>query len=291
MLRFTPPTKPTRFDADMLPHRNAIEAIVKNGKDPASADFKDAWADYKTVLAEHQHGKCGFCEAFVNTVSAGDVEHYAPKSEVGELNDSAPSSWGEEEPHSNRVLRKREVHRACTRGYWWRAYAWDNYLFACGNCNQKWKRTLFPLAEGPRTSPPAPGAPETPLLLHPFGTIDPVEHLRYNDFGAIEAAPNSAHGAATIRTCYLDRGSLTRARAADASAAFELTRRLRVARSQLNSAHGDTARVVLMETLGDLLRLGDERHQFAGMVRSIARQRTGCSWEQLVALAARLRSP
>jgi len=273
----------------MKAHHDAVEAIVLANRDPASADFNDAWARYKTVLAAQQHGKCGFCEAFVNTVSAGDVEHYAPKSEVGEL-DTNPTTWGEEEPHSNRVARSRTVRCVSQRGYWWRAYAWENYLFACGNCNQKWKRTLFPVAEIPRVCPPSESTKETPLLLHPFGLIDPAEHLRFTDFGAIEAAAGSAHGAATIRTCYLDRGSLTRARATDAANAFTLAWRLRDAQKAWRSSTADTARVTLMNALADLLRLGGEDHQFAGMVRIIAKQVTGCSWDRLVALDFRLRA-
>lgn len=288
MLRFSQPApKPATFDADVQPLRDAIKAIDAKGNDPCSKDFQDAWKNYKAVLAEHQHEKCAFCEAKVTPVAAGDVEHYAPKTEVGALSND-PTTWGEEEPFSNRVRKKREVAIVSERGYWWLAYEWNNYLFACESCNQKWKRTLFPVAEHPRACPPLASVEETPLLLNPYHNIDPAEHLRFNDFGAVESVVGSSHGPATIRTCFLDRGSLMRARAADASNATMLSRAMVAAQRELRSASGDVARVKLALALDQLLRLGDERRPFAGMVRIIAREVTRCTWEQLVALPAAL---
>lgn len=277
--------KPQDFDTEVQPCRDAIEAIIANGGAPTSNDFKDIWSRYKEVLAKHQHEKCGFCEARITSVAAGDVEHYGPKSEVGALSDDA-STWGEEEPYSNRVAKTRSVTPLLPKGgYWWLAYEWDNYLFACGNCNQKWKRTLFPVEETPRTLPPSRSVQETPLLLNPYDSNnDPGRHLRFTNFGAVEPRDGSRRGVETIRTCFLDRGSLTRARADDAWRATVLTRRMMRAQKNLKSSTGDMARRELALALDDLLQLGDEHHIFAGMVRIIARDQTRCSWDQLVAL-------
>ncbi len=271
----------------MKPHQDTIAAIVASGKEPSSKDFKDIWTDYKGVLSKHQHGKCGFCEAPITPVAAGDVEHYAPKSQVGEL-DPNPATWGEEEgPFSNRVKKSRTVVVRSELGYWWLAYEWSNYLFACQICNQKWKRTLFPVAEDPRTFPPSPSVRETPLLLNPYGDIDPTEHLFFTDIGAVEAKGGSVYGAATIRTCFLDRSSLTQVRAPLASDAAKLARRILRAQKELRTSQGDTARDLVC-SLADLITMGDEGRPFAGMVRIIAQEITHCPWDQLVALRDKL---
>ena len=55
-------------------------------------------------------GKCAYCESPTDTVAHGDVEHYRPKSK-----------------------------------YWWLAYCYDNYLYACQICNQVHKGDEFPV--------------------------------------------------------------------------------------------------------------------------------------------------
>lgn len=74
--------------------------------------FKDAyWKRAKTQLKKESNGKCAYCEANAQVVAHGDVEHYRPKSI-----------------------------------YWWLAYTYDNYLFACQICNQVYKKDNFPFA-------------------------------------------------------------------------------------------------------------------------------------------------
>lgn len=68
------------------------------------------WKLAKDQLKAESYGKCAYCEADTDAVAHGDVEHYRPKSE-----------------------------------YWWQAYTYDNYLFACQICNQTYKSDNFPI--------------------------------------------------------------------------------------------------------------------------------------------------
>ncbi|MWB93146.1 hypothetical protein GON26_02140 [Flavobacterium sp. GA093] len=73
--------------------------------------FRSAfWKTAKTQLKKESFGKCAYCEANTDVVAHGDVEHYRPKSI-----------------------------------YWWLAYTYDNYLFACQICNQTYKSNNFPI--------------------------------------------------------------------------------------------------------------------------------------------------
>jgi uncharacterized protein (TIGR02646 family) len=67
------------------------------------------WTQSKNQLKKESSGKCAYCEANTQVVAHGDVEHYRPKSI-----------------------------------YWWLAYTYDNYLYACQICNQKYKSDNFP---------------------------------------------------------------------------------------------------------------------------------------------------
>ncbi|NJO69696.1 MAG: hypothetical protein HC830_10780 [Bacteroidetes bacterium] len=77
------------------------------------------WKTSKTQLKKESKGKCAYCEANTQVVAHGDVEHYRPKSI-----------------------------------YWWLAYTYDNYLYACQICNQTYKSDNFPIG-GNRLSGPA----------------------------------------------------------------------------------------------------------------------------------------
>lgn len=68
------------------------------------------WKTAKTQLKKESIGKCAYCEANTEVVAHGDVEHFRPKSI-----------------------------------YWWLAYTYDNYLYACQICNQIYKGDNFPI--------------------------------------------------------------------------------------------------------------------------------------------------
>jgi hypothetical protein len=67
------------------------------------------WKLSKTQLKKESFDKCAYCEATTAVVAHSDVEHYRPKSI-----------------------------------YWWLAYTYDNYLYVCQICNQKYKSDNFP---------------------------------------------------------------------------------------------------------------------------------------------------
>lgn len=82
-------------------------------------EFKSAyWKTSKTQLKKESNGKCAYCEANTEVVAHGDVEHFRPKSV-----------------------------------YWWLAYTYDNYLYACQICNQLYKSDNFPIGSNKYPEP------------------------------------------------------------------------------------------------------------------------------------------
>lgn len=76
------------------------------------------WKDAKKTLRKESNDKCAYCECVTAVVAHGDVEHFRPKS-----------------------------------AYWWLAYSYDNYTYACQVCNQSWKGDKFPIS-GTAVQPP-----------------------------------------------------------------------------------------------------------------------------------------
>jgi hypothetical protein len=83
-----------------------------NGVIDKIAFDSDFWKLSKKQLKKESFGKCAYCEANTEVVAHGDVEHYRPKSI-----------------------------------YWWLAYTYDNYLYACQICNQIYKSDNFPFGK------------------------------------------------------------------------------------------------------------------------------------------------
>lgn len=93
-------------DTELLKaRREVLNSIIE--KIPFESTF---WKLSKTQLKKESWGKCAYCEANTEVVAHGDVEHYRPKSI-----------------------------------YWWLAYTYDNYLYACQICNQIYKSDNFPI--------------------------------------------------------------------------------------------------------------------------------------------------
>lgn len=269
MLRFLRPAEPPEFAPLATTANQDMEAFCAGGKLPASKNFQDRiWRRWKDRFVEAQHGKCGYCEVFVLCVDDGDVEHYRPKSEVTRLSDD-PAEWGICPPYTARV-HGRVFHPVSPLGYWWHAYDWSNYLFACAICNESFKSALFPIVEDPRP-PPAKGAVETPLLLNPYHAPDPIKHLHFSDLGQIEPRNQSRHGFETIRTCGLDRETLRQSRADCARKAHRLMDRL-----ERHVSDDEFERF-----LDDVRDLGASDRPHAGMVRAIFEERTGLDWYAL----------
>ena len=97
------------------------------------------------------HGRaCAYCGCELPRNDRGDVDHFRPKGSV------------HEDPGHG--------------GYWWLAYAFDNYLLSCTPCNRHRKRDGFPLFPGEariRYRDRSRLPQEKRLLLDPAS--DPVE--------------------------------------------------------------------------------------------------------------------
>lgn len=275
MFRFKRPDKPSGFDAAVKDAKAKIQKKIDAKEKLKDEDFDAVWRDFTKIYLRAQHGRCGFCDARVTATHTGHLDHYRPKSELAELSDDQ-STWGKEitaAPH----VRGRSKHRTVTPGYWWLAYAWDNYVYACERCNVSWKRTFFPVAEGQaRKWPPEEGAPDTPLLLHCYSAEDPKKHLRFNADGSVEAMPGSVHGWETRKTCGLYREQLRIAREEKANRAYYIAERLKSLRAE--GLEGSPAWTREVE---DLKHMGTERFDFAGVVRIIVEQELEMTWEEL----------
>lgn len=112
------------------------------------------WKDTKDQLKIESFDKCAYCEANTSAVAHGDVEHFRPKSV-----------------------------------YWWLAYCYDNYLFSCQICNQKYKVDEFPITAAEAMKPgrdiPATVTQADIDALAPFLSPDPFDDnagLKMADF-------------------------------------------------------------------------------------------------------------
>jgi hypothetical protein len=269
MLLVKQPKAPPGFDADTQPARKKIEDLIAAGERLKSEHFENKWSAFKSHLAEAQHGRCGYCDRHVLGGDGGSVDHYHPKTEIDGLYDD-PSTWGTQSSHSASIKR-REQQAVAAAGYHWLAYEWDNYVFACGCCNEKWKRCFFPVAVHPRCCPPRSGVSEEPLLMNCYRLLRPSEHLQFNEDGTVEAFAGSRYGYETIRTVGLYRDPLRGER-------VEKTRRTYEALK--NYADGDDAQ--RQTAINDLRSLGAIDYAFAGVVRSIVEQFLGEPWDEFI---------
>lgn len=116
--------------------------------------FPKYWnnADVRGALYAMHGTACAYCGSRLTRGDRGDVEHFRPKGAV----------------------REDPAHG----GYWWLAYAFDNYLMSCLRCNRQIKLSSFRLRPGGVRVVYATRADlhlEPRLLLDP--TLDPVEDL------------------------------------------------------------------------------------------------------------------
>jgi hypothetical protein len=96
------------------------------------------WKAAKNQLKSESGGKCAYCEGKAAHVAHGDVEHYRPKDV-----------------------------------YWWLAYCYDNYVYACQICNQSYKGVNFPLQGAALPAPPLPQNPSPAQTAALAGTLAP----------------------------------------------------------------------------------------------------------------------
>lgn len=165
--------------------RERLIADVAKGASPSINDrlYKDkALLDVYKCSRGPFFGKCAYCESPVLVSQHGDIEHWRPKRAVSDLE-------GEPVEHP---------------GYYWLAYDWRNLLLSCIACNQKWKKTRFPV-KGQHASQPGGESDEQPLLLNPLWD-DPEQHLYVDESGVM--IPRTDRGHASITVCGLNRQEL-----------------------------------------------------------------------------------
>ncbi len=153
------PAKPVEFQdrvATNHPNYPAYKALEKarkkvRGIKPKtrleSKDFNDLWKKYKRHFMKAQfEGKCAYCDVPVLSGQPGDVEHYRPKTQI-----AVYAKRGNRDDVKGKPERGKPqiVHQP---GYWWLAYDWDNWLFACGGCNRTWKIDQFPTQTQKKTA-------------------------------------------------------------------------------------------------------------------------------------------
>jgi hypothetical protein len=111
------------------------------GRTGGTLEFKSTvWKAAKPQLKLETGGKCAYCESPTDTVAHGDVEHFRPKSK-----------------------------------YWWLAYCYDNYVYACQICNQVHKGDEFPIfaSAGPWAGPTLPTPPTPAAVAALAATLTP----------------------------------------------------------------------------------------------------------------------
>jgi uncharacterized protein (TIGR02646 family) len=163
------------------------------------------WLAAKAPLLEASFGKCAYCETPIESISA-DVEHFRPNLRA-------------------EGLHKGEIY---PDHYWWLAYAWDNMLVSCQECNRA-KRNRFPVT-GRRLKHGDPVSAEQPLLLDPCGTDEPSAHLWFEEDGSVR--PISERGDVTIEVLALNRPALLASRQ---QAAHQTLAMLQVAGEQVSA--------------------------------------------------------
>lgn len=278
MLRRSRPPRPADFDERVAADRQKVAQKVALGFTPTEDDFPSLWTDdaWQRAFLHAQKWRCGYCESSLHSQSPA-IDHFRPKGKVSHLHPER-AQQGHEIPGTTRA-RDRKTCCDTPTGYWWLAYAWENWVLSCERCNTGWKRTFFPVASG-HVCAPTQGVDDAALLLDPFGDEDPSQHLRFDSVGAIEPRDGSPLGLATIETCGLWRPSLVEQRAEVARKVTGLVSRFV---RELPQGPGDLCHMT--DAVGDLLCCGDESMQFAGMVRSLVRDALDLDWEQLRALA------
>lgn len=137
---------------------NKIRQEIREGKSVMFGNLYRA-DDVKELLKEDQHGKCAYCERYLNG-DYGAVEHYRPKGGYMQSCDDV-------------------LHAP---GYYWLTYDWNNLLYSCDRCNTSYKRNLFPLVNDAERNIAAEDiSKEKPLIINP-AMEDPGDHIEFHQY-------------------------------------------------------------------------------------------------------------
>ncbi len=142
-------------------------------------------SDVKSSLKIVQSGKCCFCEAKIDHISFGDVEHFRPKA-----------GW---------VQEKEKINQP---GYYWLAYEWGNLFLSCQLCNQRHKKNFFPLADNTKRalSHEHDISAESPVFIKP-DVENPEKFIEFREEIPFPVEDNE-RGQQTICRLGLDREAL-----------------------------------------------------------------------------------
>lgn len=221
MIQLTKPKNGPKFPYKNKPHKGKcrlevgkqalMKAYDKNpskyhfkGKGSLSFKFQKAYWNFdaiKTALkAKVQKHRCCYCEKDITDDYT--LDHFRPKSSVKQ-------NRGDSEIYP---------------GYYWLAYDWDNWFFACHKCNQL-KDTIFPLADPTKRAVNHKLDPtcsnETPLLVD-LVNENPEDFIQYIGFNPIPNPANKERGKEQIETVKLDRSDLYDMRASHLEVYFRL---------------------------------------------------------------------
>jgi hypothetical protein len=143
-------------------------SVVRSASKKTKGKPANIWSLIKSVYLKIQFGKCGFCERMLGADERlpyeKDVEHFRPKSRLDFWPSDAvvgDDSWPVDLPkglHKGKGWRKLVYHR------------W-NFLVACKECNQRWKRNFFPTLNKPQFKDVDPiklRIREAPYLIYPL---------------------------------------------------------------------------------------------------------------------------
>ncbi len=225
------------------------------------------WKELKDALAELSKEKCWYCE---ENTSLGDVDHFHPKGKVTDCDDHP--------------------------GYWWLAFDWKNYRFACPSCNRLnkdnqtgnvgGKGCSFPLCDShKRAYNEADMVYEEPILLDPVVGTDP-RLLTFDEDGTARPARNeetspSAYQRAqeSINIYHLNRSKLKNRRQ------FNVCNKIKQLIAEgdnfflLMTMENDiAAREGYRRVVETLLKMVDEYAEYSAAAKSVLRQYRDHEW-------------
>lgn len=254
MIKFRrrPPVPDTLKSEKVTRIKRRIAKKIEAGSIVKSEDFRSYWQeeDVRKTLWRHQYRKCCYCERKRELKRESDVEHYRPKAAVTEE---------EENNHP---------------GYWWLAYDWTNYLFACKPCNQAHKKNHFPLLPGGSRAwgPNNDLSEEKPVLINPYDE-DPEEFIDFDWHESGEllvlvkavGRDGDGRGSKSIGLARLNRLELMEERA-------EIILNLRAMAAKMMAGKYLGRQVLINDAARDIERETAAKMQFAGFRRAFFRK-------------------
>jgi uncharacterized protein (TIGR02646 family) len=204
----------------------------------------------KASLCKAQHDKCAFCESKVSHIAYGDVEHFRPKA----------------------GYRQNPEDPLAQPGYYWLAFDWTNLLFCCQICNQRQKRSYFPLLDANERARSHNDdiKKEKPLLINP-AEEDPERFIEFNE-EYVRAIDGNARGEVTIDVLGLNRDVIAERRR-DALAVLKnlIACRALLAKG-LSTDHNHESRRQIVKIDGLLKHRVSDSGEYAAMVRALVRK-------------------